>query len=84
MGAFDTTRPLVASAAVGLARRCLHEATQYALQRKTMGTEIFNHQVHGRTCVRSIRNLVPWKAPETTNDPQSVLTTRYPMTVARP
>jgi acyl-CoA dehydrogenase len=31
MGAFDTTRPLVAAAAVGLARRALEEATKYAL-----------------------------------------------------
>eukprot|EP00834_Sanchytrium_tribonematis_P001182 NODE_26_length_40862_cov_0.679513.p26 type:complete len:147 gc:universal NODE_26_length_40862_cov_0.679513:22314-22754(+) len=38
------TRPLVAAGAVGLAKRALHEATDYALQRKTMGTEIFNHQ----------------------------------------
>ncbi|KAI9215973.1 acyl-coenzyme A dehydrogenase, C-4 to C-12 straight chain, partial [Blastocladiella britannica] len=44
MGAFDTTRPLVAAAAVGLARRCLHEAATYAAQRKTMGTPIMNHQ----------------------------------------
>ncbi|KAI9164375.1 hypothetical protein H9P43_008214 [Blastocladiella emersonii ATCC 22665] len=44
MGAFDITRPLVAAAAVGLARRCLHEAATYATQRKTMGTAIINHQ----------------------------------------
>eukprot|EP00160_Parvularia_atlantis_P014854 Unigene3941_Nuclearia_a/m.12001 Unigene3941_Nuclearia_a/g.12001 ORF Unigene3941_Nuclearia_a/g.12001 Unigene3941_Nuclearia_a/m.12001 type:complete len:417 (+) Unigene3941_Nuclearia_a:131-1381(+) len=44
MGAFDLTRPLVASGAVGLAQRALDEATKYALQRKTMGTEIANHQ----------------------------------------
>jgi len=44
MGAFDLTRPLVAAGAVGLAQRALDEAYQYALTRKTMGTEIFNHQ----------------------------------------
>jgi len=44
MGAFDTTRPLVAAAAVGLARRALDEATQYSLQRKTMGKPISQHQ----------------------------------------
>lgn len=44
MGAFDLTRPLVASGAVGLAQRALDEASKYALQRKTMGTEIANHQ----------------------------------------
>ncbi|RUP44461.1 acyl-CoA dehydrogenase/oxidase [Jimgerdemannia flammicorona] len=44
MNAFDITRPLVASGAVGLARRAMEEATKYALERKTMGSEIFNHQ----------------------------------------
>ncbi|PVU95536.1 hypothetical protein BB561_001758 [Smittium simulii] len=44
MGAFDTTRPLVASGAVGLAQRAMDEATSYALERKTMGTAIANHQ----------------------------------------
>ncbi|PVU93473.1 hypothetical protein BB559_003253 [Furculomyces boomerangus] len=44
MGAFDTTRPLVASAAVGLAQRALDEATNYALERKTMGVPIIQHQ----------------------------------------
>ncbi|CAO3591203.1 unnamed protein product [Absidia cylindrospora] len=44
MNAFDVTRPLIGAAAVGLARRAMEEATQYALERKTMGTEIFNHQ----------------------------------------
>ena len=38
------TRPLVAAGAVGLAKRALHEATDYSLQRKTMGTQIYNHQ----------------------------------------
>lgn len=44
MNAFDITRPLVAAGAVGLARRAMEEATKYALERKTMGTHIFNHQ----------------------------------------
>ncbi|KAJ1737341.1 hypothetical protein LPJ72_000582 [Coemansia sp. Benny D160-2] len=44
MGAFDITRPLVASAAVGLAQRAMDEATAYALQRKTMGKSIIEHQ----------------------------------------
>lgn len=44
MNAFDITRPLVAAGAVGLARRAMEEATKYSLERKTMGTEIFNHQ----------------------------------------
>lgn len=44
MGAFDLTRPPVASGAVGLAQRALDEATKFTLQRKTFGTEIANHQ----------------------------------------
>ncbi|OCF44130.1 acyl-CoA dehydrogenase [Kwoniella heveanensis CBS 569] len=44
MKAFDITRPLVASAAVGLAQRALEEATKYAQERKTMGQPIINHQ----------------------------------------
>jgi len=44
MGAFDFTRPGVAAGAVGLARRALDEATKYALERKTFGTQIINHQ----------------------------------------
>jgi len=44
MGAFDKTRPGVASAAVGLAQRCLDEAAMYSMQRKTFGTQIANHQ----------------------------------------
>ncbi|CAG8547404.1 852_t:CDS:2, partial [Racocetra fulgida] len=37
MAAFDITRPLIAAAAVGLARRALEEATRYSLERRTMG-----------------------------------------------
>ncbi|KAI9597418.1 acyl-CoA dehydrogenase/oxidase [Syncephalis fuscata] len=44
MGAFDITRPLVAAGAVGLARRCLDESTRYALERRTMGQPIIQHQ----------------------------------------
>ena len=64
MGAFDTTRPLVAAAAVGLARRALEEATQYALERKTMGKPIAEHQAIAfmladmATGVEASRNLV--------------------------
>ena len=35
----------MAAGAVGLAQRALDEATKYALERKTFGTEIINHQV---------------------------------------
>lgn len=41
---FDKTRPPVAAGAIGLARRALEEATQYSLQRKTMGKVIAEHQ----------------------------------------
>lgn len=34
----------VAASAVGLAQRCLDEASKYALERKTFGTSIINHQ----------------------------------------
>ncbi|XP_070581820.1 medium-chain specific acyl-CoA dehydrogenase, mitochondrial-like [Ptychodera flava] len=44
MGAFDKTRPPVAAGAVGLAQRALDEATKYALERKTMGKAIAQHQ----------------------------------------
>jgi acyl-CoA dehydrogenase len=44
MGAFDTTRPLVAAGALGLARRALDEASKYSLERKTFGKPIADHQ----------------------------------------
>ncbi|KAA0186560.1 hypothetical protein HAZT_HAZT004244 [Hyalella azteca] len=44
MGSFDQTRPTVASGAVGLAQRALDEATKYALERKTFGVPIAEHQ----------------------------------------
>jgi acyl-CoA dehydrogenase len=67
MGAFDTTRPLVAAAATGLARRALEEATKYALERKTMGKPIAEHQAVAFMLadiaigVEAARNLV-WKS----------------------
>mmetsp|Transcript_18243 Transcript_18243/g.21080 ORF Transcript_18243/g.21080 Transcript_18243/m.21080 type:complete len:414 (-) Transcript_18243:796-2037(-) len=44
MGAFDHTRPPVAIGAVGLARRAMDEAVKYAMERKTMGVPIAQHQ----------------------------------------
>ncbi|XP_076436280.1 medium-chain specific acyl-CoA dehydrogenase, mitochondrial-like [Babylonia areolata] len=44
MGAFDKTRPPVAAGAVGLAQRAMDEATRYAMERKTMGKAICEHQ----------------------------------------
>jgi acyl-CoA dehydrogenase len=67
MKAFDITRPLVASAAVGLAQRSLEEATRYAQQRHTMGQPIINHQgvafmlADMAISVEAARGLV-WKA----------------------
>ena len=67
MGAFDITRPLVASGAVGLAQRALYEATIYAKERKTMGKPIIQHQAIAfmladmQMAVEASRNLV-WKS----------------------
>jgi len=67
MQAFDLTRPLVAAGALGLARRCLEESVNYALQRKTMGVPIAQHQAVAFMIadmainVESARNLI-WKA----------------------
>ncbi|XP_052090961.1 medium-chain specific acyl-CoA dehydrogenase, mitochondrial-like isoform X1 [Mytilus californianus] len=44
MGAFDKTRPPVASGAVGLAQRAFDEATKYSMERKTFGKLICEHQ----------------------------------------
>uniref|UniRef100_A0A4X2KYM0 Medium-chain specific acyl-CoA dehydrogenase, mitochondrial n=1 Tax=Vombatus ursinus TaxID=29139 RepID=A0A4X2KYM0_VOMUR len=44
MGALDKTRPLVAAGAVGLGQRALDEATKYALERKTFGRPLVEHQ----------------------------------------
>jgi len=40
----------VAAGAVGLAKRALDEATRYALERKTFGTEIIHHQASIPPC----------------------------------
>ena len=44
MKAFDKTRPLVASGAVGLARAAFEHAVEYAKERKTFGVPIARHQ----------------------------------------
>jgi acyl-CoA dehydrogenase len=44
MAAFDHTRPPVASGAVGVARRAMDEAIQYAQTRKTFGQPIASYQ----------------------------------------
>ena len=47
MKAFDITRPLVASGAVGLARAAFEHARDYARERTTMGVPIYQHQAVG-------------------------------------
>lgn len=44
MKAFDHTRPTVAAAAVGLARRAMEEAMRYSQERETFGKPIVKHQ----------------------------------------
>ena len=44
MGAFDKSRPIVASASVGLARAAFEHARDYSLERKTFGRAIAKHQ----------------------------------------
>ena len=47
-----------ASAATGLAQRALDEATKYALERKTFGVPIADHQAGLRASDNML--LVPW------------------------
>ena len=67
MAAFDITRPMVAGAAVGLAKRALHESVEYANQRKAFGQPISGHQAIAfmiadmATSVEAARLLV-WNA----------------------
>jgi len=44
MNVFDRSRPLVAATAVGVGRRAMEHAIEYARQRKTFGQEIAKHQ----------------------------------------
>jgi acyl-CoA dehydrogenase len=70
MKVFDRSRPMVASVAVGVARRCLEESTQYACQRKSMGVPIATHQAVGfklaemgmkTEAARQLVRLAAWK-----------------------
>jgi len=67
MKAFDKTRPVVASAAVGLSKRAMDESIKYAMERKTMGKPIAMHQAVSfmiadmATEIEAARFLV-WKA----------------------
>jgi len=67
MRAFDHTRPLVASAAVGLARAAMEHARQYAMERETMGKPIAAHQAVAFMVAEMARDieaarLLVWKA----------------------
>ncbi|EDM74530.1 acyl-CoA dehydrogenase [Plesiocystis pacifica SIR-1] len=44
MEVFDKSRPMIGACAAGLIRRCLDESCKYALERKTFGVPIGNHQ----------------------------------------
>lgn len=44
MGAFDHSRPMVAIAAVGLARSAMEHAIRYAKERSSFGVPIYKHQ----------------------------------------
>ncbi len=45
MQTFDRTRPDIGAGACGIMRRALDESVAYALERKTFGTPIANHQM---------------------------------------
>jgi len=47
MKVFDRSRPGVGAAAIGIARRAMEEAINYARQRETMGKPIYRHQAIG-------------------------------------
>ena len=67
MKVFDESRPSVASGAVGVARRALEEAINYAKTRQSMGKYIWQHQAVGHMIadmameVEAARLLV-WKS----------------------
>ena len=44
MRSFDRSRPWIAAGAAGIIRRCLDESRRYALERKTFGVPIAQHQ----------------------------------------
>jgi acyl-CoA dehydrogenase len=44
METFDKSRPMIGAQCAGIIRRCLDESTQYALERKTFGVPIAQHQ----------------------------------------
>ncbi len=67
MAAFDHTRPIVAAAAVGLARSAYEHSVRYAKERKTFGAPIASHQAVSFMIAEMAMNieaarLLVWKA----------------------
>jgi acyl-CoA dehydrogenase len=70
MGAFDHTRPVVSSAAVGLARSAMEHAVRYAQERKSFGVPLAAHQAISFMIAEMAMNieaarLLVWKAAST-------------------
>lgn len=83
MSTFDKTRPEVASAAVGLAQRCLDESLKYAQERKTFGVPIVQHQAVAFMLADMAINIETarlayyksaWEADKGTNPPKKIQT----------
>ncbi len=73
MEVFDKSRPMIAAAAAGLIRRCLDESSKYALERKTFGVPIAEHQaiqfmiaemVMAYETVRMLYSKAAWEVDE--------------------
>jgi len=67
MTAFDHSRPVVASAAVGLAQSACDHAVAYAKERKTFGVPIYKHQAIGfliadMACAIQAARLLVWQS----------------------
>ena len=70
MGAFDHTRPIVAAAAVGLARSAFDHAVRYAKERRAFGVPLAAHQAISFMVAEMAMNieaarLLVWKACRT-------------------
>jgi acyl-CoA dehydrogenase len=79
MSAFDHSRPVVASAAVGLARSAMDHAVRYAQERTAFGVPLHKHQavsfmVADMACAVEAARLLVWQAAWTID--QGVRNTR--------
>ncbi|HLG20521.1 MAG TPA: acyl-CoA dehydrogenase family protein [Bdellovibrionota bacterium] len=75
MAAFDHSRPIVASAAVGLARSAMEHAIRYAGERETFGVPIAKHQAVAFMIADMAKDieaarLLTWKAAWTIDQGQ--------------